>query len=155
MTCLESFVRPAEVNQWPLDVITRIHIHVRDRNTHRHEDTKKDRQTNKSIGVCLTLSRSFRSMLNQVPHALEVLKPSILWIQKGAKVRLPCSKDDNFIAGVFFDISAVQGDYLFEIPNRVLTVFSQYKIAFLNMVALIHACKACISPACNATCLAP
>ena len=44
----------------------------------RHHDTKrdnkKDRQTNTSIGICLTLSRSFRSMLNQVSHALELLK---------------------------------------------------------------------------------
>ena len=76
MTCLESFVRLADINQWSLDVITRIHVHERDRKTHRHQDTKrdnkKDRQTNKSICICLTLSRSFRSMLNQVQHAPEV-----------------------------------------------------------------------------------
>jgi hypothetical protein len=35
-----------------------------------------------------------------------------MWAKKGAKVRLPGSNDDNFIAGVFFDTSAVQGDYL-------------------------------------------
>ena len=70
MTCLESFARLAEINQWPLDFITRSHVHVSDRKTHRHQDTKrdnkKDRQTSKSIGICPTLSRSFRSMLNQV-----------------------------------------------------------------------------------------
>ena len=47
-----------------------------DRNTHRHQDTKrdnkKDRQTNRRIALCLSLSRSFRFMLGQVSHALEV-----------------------------------------------------------------------------------
>ena len=42
MTCLPLFVRCAEINQWPLDFITRIHVHMRDRKTHRHEDTKRD-----------------------------------------------------------------------------------------------------------------
>ena len=41
-----------------------------DRKTHRHQDTKrdnkKDRQTNRRIALCLSLSRSFRSMLGQV-----------------------------------------------------------------------------------------
>ena len=140
MTCLASFVEFAEIRQWPLDFITRFHVHVlrtaftftfaydifgifyeicrnqsmtprfyysdsctcdrppferqrhrqrqtdtdrqsetdrqthrerkrkSDRKTHRHQDTKRqqERQTNKSIAICLTLSRSFRSMLNQV-----------------------------------------------------------------------------------------
>ena len=132
-------MRLAEINQWPLDFITRMHVHVRDKNTHRHQDTKrdnkKDRQTNKSIGICLTFSRSFRSMLNQVPHALEVLKPSILSAQKGAKVRLPCSKDDNFIESVFLTFQLSKGTIFDEMPHRVLTVFSRYKLAFLNMIA--------------------
>ena len=56
MTCLESFVRFAEINQWPLDFITRIHVHVRDlllrdrdkdRNGQRQTDNQRqiDRQT--------------------------------------------------------------------------------------------------------------
>ena len=135
MTCLESVVSFAEINQWPLDVITRIHVDVRDRKTHIHEDTKrenkKDWQTNKSIGMCLTLSRSFRSMLITRPWAL---KPSILSAQKGGKVRLPCSKHDNFIASVFLTFQLSKGT-ICAMPHRVLTVFSQYKLAFVQMLA--------------------
>ena len=45
-------------------------------------DNKKDIQTNRSIPIWLTLSRSSLSMLNQVLHALEFPKPSILSTQK-------------------------------------------------------------------------
>ena len=47
---------------------------------------------------------------------------------------MSCSTDENFIASVFVDISAVQGTS-FEMPHRVLIVFSQYTLAFLNMSA--------------------
>ena len=43
MTCLESFVRFAEINQWPLGFITRIHVHVRDLLL-RGRDKDRDRQ---------------------------------------------------------------------------------------------------------------
>ena len=43
MTCLESFVRFAEMNQWPLDFITQIHVHVRDLLL-RDRDKDRDRQ---------------------------------------------------------------------------------------------------------------
>ena len=67
-------------------------------------------------------------------HAPELPKPSILSTQKGAKVRLPCSKDDNFIVGVFMTFQLSKGT-TFEMSHRVLTVFSQYKLAFRNMIA--------------------
>ena len=55
MTCLEYFVRFAEINQWPLDFITRIHVHVRDlllrgrdkTETDRHRQTIRDSQTDR------------------------------------------------------------------------------------------------------------
>ena len=53
---------------------------------------------------------------------------------RGAKVRLPCSKDENFIASVFLTFQLSKGT-IFEMPHRVLTVFSLYKLAFLNMIA--------------------
>ena len=74
--------------------------------------------------------------------------------RRGAKVRLPCSKDDNFIASVFLTFQLSKGT-CFEMPLRVLTVFSQYILAFLIMLAYTHACKSCSSLAYNATCLAP
>ena len=50
MTCLESFVRFAEINQWPLDFITRIHVHVCERppferQRQRQRQTETDRQS--------------------------------------------------------------------------------------------------------------
>ena len=81
-------------------------------------------------------------------------KTRFLWPQNAMQVLLACSKDDNFIASVFLTFQLSTGT-IFEMPNRVLTVFSYYTIAFLNMVAQIHECKACISLAYNATCLAP
>ena len=48
MTCLESFVGLAEINQWPLDFFTRIHVHVRDlllRDRQRQRQTETDRQS--------------------------------------------------------------------------------------------------------------
>ena len=44
MTCLESFVRFADINQWPLDFINRIHVYVRDLLL-RGRDKGRDRQT--------------------------------------------------------------------------------------------------------------
>ena len=53
MTCVESFVRFAKINQWPLDFIIRIHVHVRDlllrdrdkdRDRQRHTDRQTDNQ---------------------------------------------------------------------------------------------------------------
>ena len=49
-------------------------------------------------------------------------------------MRLPCSKDDNFIAGIF-GIFQLFKETIFEMPLRVLIVFSQSKLAFLNMIA--------------------
>ena len=40
----ETIVRCGEINQWPLDFIIWIHVHMRDRKTHRHEDTKRDNE---------------------------------------------------------------------------------------------------------------
>ena len=54
--------------------------------------------------------------------------------RRGAKVRLPCSKDDNFIASVCWTFQLFMGT-IFEMSLRVLTVFSLYKLAFLNMCA--------------------
>ena len=48
MTCLESFVRFAEINQRPLDCITRILVHVRDlRLSGRDKDRDRQRQTDR------------------------------------------------------------------------------------------------------------
>ena len=49
-------------------------------------------------------------------------------------MRLPSSKDDKFIAGVFLKFQLSKGT-LFEMPHRGLNVFSQYNLAFLNMLA--------------------
>ena len=43
MTCLESVVSFAEINQWPLDFISRTHAHVRDLLL-RGRDKDRDRQ---------------------------------------------------------------------------------------------------------------
>ena len=64
------------------------------------------------------------------------------------------SKDDNFNASVFLTFQLSKGTF-FEMPLRVLTVFSQYISAFLILLAYTHACKSCKSLAYNATCLAP
>ena len=81
-----------------------------------------------------TPAKSGRRQPGESLHAPELAKPSILSRQKDAKVRLPCSKDENFIATVFLTFQLSKGT-IFEMPNRVLIVFSQYKIAFLNMIA--------------------
>ena len=49
MKCLEPFVSFAEINQWSLDFITRIHVHVRDlllggRDKDRDRQTQTDNQ---------------------------------------------------------------------------------------------------------------
>ena len=46
MTCLEFFVRFAEISQWSLDFITRIHEHVKDLLLRdREKDRYRQRQT--------------------------------------------------------------------------------------------------------------
>ena len=143
MTCLESFVRFAEINQWPLDVIARIHVHVRDRKTHRHQDTKRDNKTDRQTDRQTDKQKHWYMShpFSLFPFHAEPgltrpwsFKPSFLSAQKGAKVRLPCSKDDNFIGSVFLTFQLSKGT-IFEMPHCVLTVFSQYKLAFLNMIA--------------------
>ena len=49
MTCLDLCVKFAEINQCPLDVITRIHVHERqeDTQTSRYKERQQERQTDK------------------------------------------------------------------------------------------------------------
>ena len=141
LTCLDLFVRCAEINQWSLEFVTRIHVHRRDRKTHRHEDTKRDNkkdwQTNKSLRIC--------SMLNQVQHAPDVTSYSMCetnsitnkhsmrtldhvrhhhsdqHLQQHAVCSSP--KKKNALRVFFWKLQLAKGT-ICEMPPRVLNVFS-------------------------------
>ena len=54
--------------------------------------------------------------------------------QRGEEVPLPGSEDDKCIAIIFVKFQLSKGT-IFEMPHRVLNVFSLYKLPFLTMIA--------------------
>ena len=91
MTCLDLFVRCAEINQWPLDVIIRIHVHMRDRKAHRHENTKRQI-------IALVLSPPDSLFPFYAKAGLKRLKRGFCRDRMRGRVFLPCLKHDNSIA---------------------------------------------------------
>ena len=65
------------------------------------------------------------SQSSRRPHARELLKRAFCHYTIGAKVRLPCSRDDNFIASVLLTFQLSNGT-IFEIPHSVFIVFSHH-----------------------------
>ena len=103
-----------------------------DTQTSRHKERQQERQTDKQKHWYM--SHPFSLFPFRAKPRLTRPNRAFCRHTIGAKVRLPCSKDYNFIASVFWKCLLSKGT-IFEMPHRVITVFSQYKLAFIHMIA--------------------
>ena len=139
MIFLESCVRFAEINQWPLDVITRMHVHVRDLLLRgRDKDRDSQTQTDNQRQIDRQTERDRESQTGRhtdIKTQRETTRKTDRQTNKSIAICLTLSCSfRKCIASVFSEFQLSKGT-IFEMSHRVCIVLSQYRLAFLDMLA--------------------